>query len=239
MRHSKFISRFRAMSILLLSLLAANCAGQRVDLSDPGEISGRLVVLWDGEDNFIYYPAPGNPLTYKLPPVLAAKLGADKIVMTPGAIFTDGGSIPRPVRGVVGFSPWGYGPAYIIHDWLFVVHHCIVHEGTGNLRRTTPDQIELAEQVDFPTSADILAGVIRALAKQEWVPQRALAPDAIYTAVDSVIAKRLWDSRDPKSCNAPTEEQISKIETDLGRTKGLFEVPVGEAEFTIVYDQTF
>ena len=108
--------------IALITGLCA-CATPRIELSDPGEISGKLMVFWDREDHFIYYPFYGDPLTYRLPRSVAEKVGVDTI--RPGAIYTDGGSIPRAVRGVVGFSPWGYGPAYIVHDWLFVAHHCI------------------------------------------------------------------------------------------------------------------
>jgi hypothetical protein len=39
-------------------------------------------------------------------------------------MYTDGGSIPRLFWSVKGFSPWGYGPAYVLHDWLFHQHRC-------------------------------------------------------------------------------------------------------------------
>lgn len=32
-------------------------------------------------------------------------------------MFTDGGSIPVQF-GLKNYSPWGYGPAFIVHDWL-------------------------------------------------------------------------------------------------------------------------
>ena len=137
------------------------CAAPRIELSDPGEISGKLMVFWDREDHFIYYPFYGDPLTYRLPRSVAEKVGVDTI--RPGAIYTDGGSIPRAVRGVVGFSPWGYGPAYIVHDWLFVAHHCIRHGLEDRHDPRDRDEVETVRKVDFPLSADILAGVIQAL----------------------------------------------------------------------------
>jgi hypothetical protein len=41
-------------------------------------------------------------------------------------MFTDGGSIPRPFWVLRNYSPWGYGPAFIVHDWLFRMQNCKV-----------------------------------------------------------------------------------------------------------------
>jgi hypothetical protein len=59
------------------------------------------MLFWVGEDNFVYYPFYGGPskegaLQYRLPRTLQERLGVD--VIRPGAIYTDGGSIPRAVR---------------------------------------------------------------------------------------------------------------------------------------------
>nr|WP_249779640.1 DUF1353 domain-containing protein [Bradyrhizobium sediminis] len=35
-------------------------------------------------------------------------------------MYTDGGSIPRIAQIFNGLSPWGFGPAYIVHDWIFL-----------------------------------------------------------------------------------------------------------------------
>ena len=39
--------------------------------------------------------------------------------------------------------------------------------------------------------------------------------NAISFGVDSVVAKKLWDSTDPKSCDPVTDEDIRKIERGL------------------------
>src|SRR5262249_41845045 len=44
--------------------------------------------------------------------------------IVPEDMFTTGGSVPRVFCSIPGLSPWGLGPAYIIHDWLFFVHRC-------------------------------------------------------------------------------------------------------------------
>lgn len=80
-----------------------------------GRLDGVVLLQWNKEDGFIYVPDPKDPLTYRLqgkPPIV------------PGRMFTDGGSIPRIFWGFQGYSPWAYGPAYMLHDWLYHQHRC-------------------------------------------------------------------------------------------------------------------
>jgi hypothetical protein len=202
-----------------------------------------LMVFWVGEDNFVYYPFYGGPskegaLQYRLPRTLQERLGVD--VIRPGAIYTDGGSIPRAVRSAVGFSPWGYGPAYIVHDWLFVAHHCIEHNGLDKHDERDRMDAELVRKIDFRTSADILAGVIQALEKQDKVPKRPLAPGAIYTAVDSIVAKNVWDNRDPESCRPVEQEKLENIADKLSSKSFRIEtVQPGAPPPVLVYQQAF
>lgn len=79
------------------------------------ELSGSLLIQWIGEDRFIFVPDPVNPLRFRT---------STNREITPGRMYTDGGSIPRIFWSAKGFSPWGYGPAYMIHDWLFHQHRC-------------------------------------------------------------------------------------------------------------------
>jgi hypothetical protein len=39
-------------------------------------------------------------------------------------MYTDGGSIPQPLRAIKVYSPWGYAPAFLVHDWLFAIKQC-------------------------------------------------------------------------------------------------------------------
>ena len=32
--------------------------------------------------------------------------------------------LPRPFWVLRNYSPWGYGPAFIVHDWLFRMQNC-------------------------------------------------------------------------------------------------------------------
>ena len=98
-----------------------------------------------------------------------------------------------------------------------MAHHCIV-VGAGD-RHDERDRAEVDKirNVNFKMSAEILALVIAALEKQEKVPQIDLAPGAIYGAVDSFVAKRLWDTKDTDSCRPLDQDTIVRIEDDLKR----------------------
>ena len=73
----------------------------------------------------------------------------------PGLMYTDGGSIPKVAQVFKGLSPWGYAPAYMIHDWMFVARHCIV-DGSSDKR------FQQVRDVDFDQSATILGEAIKA-----------------------------------------------------------------------------
>jgi len=202
--------------LVLLTFVLVACANPRIDLDDPGSLEGVLMVFWVGEDNFVYYPYNKNPLTYHLPKSLQARLGGIKTIR-PGLHYNDGGSIPRAVRGVEGFSPWGYGPAYAVHDWLFAAHHCIETDQRDLLDKRDEEETAKVDRVDFRASADILAGVIAALVLEKRVPPRAVAPGAIYTAVDSVVARNIWEDENPKSCKPVSEKHLAEIERAMRR----------------------
>lgn len=226
--------------LFMLGAAAACTTVPAIDPEDPGRVSGYLMVFWDGEDNFIYYPYYADPLTYTLPKALAERLGYDKI--RPGAMFTDGGSIPQAVRSWTGLSPWGYGPAYIVHDWLFIARHCNRTGQTDRFDKRDRDEAHKVEAVDFQRSADVLAAVIQALVAQDKVPKRDFAPKAIYTAVDSGIARNLWDSNDPKGCNLPSAKVLKDIHDKLAAAGNrAFVLLPGEPEgrSTLIYQQRF
>ena len=104
-------------ALLLFAFLFAPTAlvAQGTPAAKSGQLLGTLLIQWSDESRFIYVVDPANPLRYR------TKDGRE---IRPGRMYTDGGSIPRVFWGVKGFSPWGYAPAYIIHDWLFHQHRC-------------------------------------------------------------------------------------------------------------------
>lgn len=149
-----------------------------------GVFSGRPIVEWNGYDfandrpTFVLRQNPASPFRYTT---------AKGRVIEPRLMDTDGGTIPLALHGVAKFSPWGYGPAYIIHDWLFVAHKCGL----------APDN-----DISFEELADILGEAIKALTVSGYETcdgARRFFPKAedtlylIHKAVGSRIARGMWD----------------------------------------------
>jgi hypothetical protein len=100
--------------------------------AQASQLRGALLIKWDQEDKFIYQPDPDAPLRYT---------GRDGREIKPGTMRTDGGSIPRVFWSIKGFSPWGYAPAYVIHDWLFHQHRCKQDSAPNNYTFNEANQI--------------------------------------------------------------------------------------------------
>jgi len=83
-----------AFALVALAVLAG-CDPDPQPQEPQGELHGVLLIKWVREDRFVFVPDESDPLTYER--------GGRKIV--PGAMFTDGGSIPRLFWSVKGFSP--------------------------------------------------------------------------------------------------------------------------------------
>ena len=136
---------------------------------------------WNKE--FIFLPDPGRPLTF-------TRFNRDAI--TPGRMYTDGGSIPRPFRVLRNYAPWGYAPAFIIHDWLFHVQHC---------------QLPGYEKYDVEEAAWVMTEVMKTMMEQDKeVPTDKLALYAMFEAVRSSIAVTEWNRSKEESCKEPPAE---------------------------------
>lgn len=149
----------------------ASCASITFENTGNGKLKGDLTVVWVGEDRFVYQGGPEG-LSF---------LTSKKKLIKPETFYTDGGSIPRSVRSLEGFSPWGYAPAYIIHDWLFHQKDC------------NPAYLA-SKGIDFAEANEILAEVIKALVEEEQVKKNEAAFSAISWAVTTPIAERVWDA---------------------------------------------
>jgi len=150
-----------------------------------GEFSGRPLVSWNGMDNFIHIPDKNEPFFYTT---------SDKRVIQPRLMQTDGGSIPRILRGLKKFSSWGYAPAFIVHDWLFTAKKC-GHE---------PDT-----DWTFPQSALVMAEAMKTLmevgyinysGKLEKIEKAEDTLYLMYQAVSSFIAEDLWEDDSSVNC---------------------------------------
>ncbi|WP_222280410.1 DUF1353 domain-containing protein [Rhizobium leguminosarum] len=154
-----------------LSLLACVVVAGRetIDFDNlpSGKFSGTLLVMWVGEGGkagdgkFVFVPDPHNRLSF-------TRGGGALALIVPGVMYTDGGSIPKVVQPFRGFNPWGYAPAYMVHDWIFTAHHCI-SDG-----KKDPAYLAMAD-IDFHESGVILGEAIQTLMAENLVARNDVA----------------------------------------------------------------
>ena len=131
---------------------------------------------WSAPNLFEFIPKSVRPFAFVRP-------NGQRVA--PANFFTDGGSIPRLVGLFNGrLTPWGYGPAYLIHDWEFDLHHC----------NRTPKS--------FNAVRDTLMEALKTLMETGIVTKNVLDFDLIYAGVSSPIAKGLWNTM-PPTCPIP------------------------------------
>jgi hypothetical protein len=172
--------------LLCLACLYSGCATWSYERLPKGEIEGQLTLIWVGPDQFIYRPDPERPFRFKR---------ANGEIIEPRSVYTDGGSIPRPLWILRGYSPWAFGPAYVAHDWLFTAHHCDYPE---------------AKNHSVFTAADVLSECIKTLMESKpEMRQYMRNPSLLYTidrAVRSKIAQDLWNNG---ACQKPPAALMS------------------------------
>jgi hypothetical protein len=166
----------RIAALVGLIVALAGCASQPYRDTSEATFSGALEVRWVANDYFLFLPSPDEPFT------LHRKDGTQ---IRPGPMYTDGGSIPRFLWGIEGYSPWGYAPAYIVHDWLFEAQHCGYE----------PDN-----RYTFDDSVAVMAEGLKAIMEASPEVRNYFVFDSVVSAVGSPIARRLWERG---SCKAP------------------------------------
>lgn len=166
----------RGKHLSMLGLLAAAFAAGCASFTTYGDgiLKGHVLIQWNRQDKFIFVPDKQNPFSFR-PSFFK---GRDDIV--PGPMYTDGGSVPQILWGIPGLSPWALGPAYIIHDWIFLVHRC-------NL--PAPPEVK---DITFLQSAQILAEVGKALVDARLIDDNKL--EQIVWAVRTRYAENLWNA---------------------------------------------
>lgn len=166
------LRRFTRTVCLGLTLLAASgCAAFNYQSVDQGRIDGKLTVEWIDRDVFRFIPDREDPLTF-------TRASGERIV--PGEMTTDGGSIPRPLWMLRDYSPWGYAPAYIVHDWLFEAHSC---------------NLSGYQQYTLDSAADVLSEVIKTMMESDrYGGRNELVLLSMDRAVRSSFAQNAWDT---------------------------------------------
>ena len=179
----------RHVLILLASVVLSSCATQTYKDTGFARYSGAVDVRWIKNDYFQFLPNSDDPFTLTRP---------NGKVIRPGPMYTDGGSIPRFAWGVPGYSPWGYAPAYIIHDWLFEAQHC---------------KYARDDEYTFDDSIAVMAEGLKALMEQSPEVRNYVVFDTVVAAVGSSLAKRLWEKGE---CKAPAIRLLNLDQQPLG-----------------------
>ena len=143
-------------------------------------------LCWLQPQTFVFIPHATAPFAF-------VRHNGERI--EPRRMFTDGGSVPRLVQWYADLDPWGYAPAYLLHDWLFELHHC-EEAAAKPFTRTLGD-----------TNAVLLEAVVT-LVSLKICRNDPLATAMIALAVGSPIAKALWDKK-VTACSLPPDTETA------------------------------
>lgn len=128
-----------------------------------------LFLRWIDEAWFEYLPHPDPSLRFAFRRVTGE-------LITPGHMFTNGGSIPRQLWWLEGLAPWDYAPAYLVHDWEFDLHYC------GQTTKT------------FEDVRDTMMEALMTLMDNGAGQNRPAIAKMILAGISSPIARGLWDA---------------------------------------------
>lgn len=190
---------------LLASVLISltGCGSINYDKAPVGRFDGSLFVMWVGEGGptgdgaFVYVPAPGHELTF----TRVSAAGKEEVIR-PTMMYTDGGSIPKIGQVFKGLSPWGYAPAYMVHDWLFRARQCL---SDGKATKTEA----MVAGISFQESAQIIAEAIKTLQEEGRVGPDDVAPRVISSAVAGPVSEHHW--RKKGACQVPRVSEADRL----------------------------
>lgn len=215
--------------VLLCVLCLGGCAHVDYDDVARGDFSGSVYLLWVGpadtallgDGRFLYVPRAGDALTFKRDPRSNPSDGSAVIV--PEAFYTDGGSIPRAVQAMPGFNAWGFGPAYVIHDWVFVARKCMNDEAYFDEDLATPEMEKLAKMT-FRESAQVMAETIKTLVSDhDLAGGDTVSGPVISSFTAGPVSHQLWT--EVGACRdgdlTPEQDQLLRsVHADKGMRAG-------------------
>ncbi|MCK9621346.1 MAG: DUF1353 domain-containing protein [Methylobacter sp.] len=181
--------------ILFCLLSSAFATAKDYDEFQLGKLEGKLIVQWIGPDQFLFIPDRQKPLKFTR---------SNGSVIQPGRMLTDGGSIPRPIWILRNYSPWGYAPAFIVHDWLFDMKHC---------------KLPGYEAFSHRDAADVMAEVMKSMMETKLVAVDKATLFSMHLAVSSPIAERLWKEGKcvPPPADFGAKKPIAEYELDFDK----------------------
>ena len=202
----------RLTLVALFGLLLGSCTAINYDAAEEGEFRGSLLVMWIGEGGergdgaFVFVPNPRDPLTF-----IRAEKGPYQVIQ-PEMMYTDGGAIPKAAQWFNGFSPWGYAPAYMVHDWLFIAARC-------NLDGIATDEEAKFIGMEFQDSAVIMAEAIKTLIASGRVGPNDVAPSVISSTVAGPVSRELWTRKG--ACETGRVREEDRLAAEAGLPRGL------------------
>lgn len=214
-------------------LFLAACGTVDFHSAPVGRFDGSLLVMWVGEGGssgdgrFVFVPSRTRPLTFH-----RGGSGGTVQSLRPEMMYTDGGSIPRPGQLFNGFSPWGYAPAYMVHDWLFVARHCLTDGGA------TAEEERIAA-MEFQESAQIIAEAIKTLIESRKVKANDVAPRVISGAVAGPVAYQRWTVKGACKGDRVTKEHRDEVDAAFARRAGLRILQAGVRPASIIAEISF
>jgi Protein of unknown function (DUF1353) len=151
-------------------LVTCGCASRHYERTQLEDLKGKTVVEWRKPNLFAYKPDKEQPVVF-------VRKSGDTII--PEAMFTDGGSIPRQFWILRNYSPWGYGPAFIVHDWLFHMQNC---------KKPGYEKYSLEE------AATIMSDVMKTMMENPGFDYGSkTAMYSMYKAVQTPSARHAWN----------------------------------------------
>ena len=163
---------------------------------NTGRFEGKFYLEWIAPDLFRYHPDPDDPFRF----IRHDKDGNEIETVEPKEMETDGGSIPRIVWALPGFSPWEYGPAYMLHDWEFEAHDLAQNDPDFTFDKSFEEvNLTLAEAIwtlmnvgylDYPKPKVRKETLVQ---PHPWTPWTWGILGFCNVGVLSPIAKEMWE----------------------------------------------
>ena len=194
------MNNLRRVAVLVMALFAAGCSDWHYESTDVGELKGKLIVEWIDQDTFLFLPDEAEPLTF---------VRSNKEVIKPQRMVTDGGSVPRALRVIKSYSPWGYAPAFIIHDWLYQMKHC---------------KLPGHDKLSVDLAATIMSEVIKTIMENpKHGGKNSLIMYSMYQAVRTKTAQGYWETG--KCTKGRDTRSFRKLEAGKPRARFVIKFP--------------